>query len=346
MTPRTKFVIRISLLISTVISLFFVPWILVFTWLAPLPESLDQELESAVERGADGIVVYVDSPLATTHFFTAGYSDRDLQTRASENLLFKIASIEKLYVATAIAQLAAQERLDINAPLTQFFPDFKHRIEFSDLITIRMLVQHRSGLPNYTDTPGYWETPMHEPAKKLSLILDRPARFKPDSSYEYSNSNYFFLKKVIEQVSQLSFDQYLRLNILNPLGLTHTFTSLNDVELSTVMSGYYVGYEQDIKSNNYGSMLASVKDVAIFVRALSTGQLLNAKAQNIYITLYEFEHGGLLPGYQSYVKYHQDIDAVIVQSINTTDLAGYDWNLSQITYSRVTKIVKKQISQQ
>ena len=344
MTRRTTFIFRASLLISTVISLFFVPWVLVFAWLSPLPDTLDQELQHAVARGTDGIVVYVDSPHINKPFHAAGYSDRQLKHPISNDLLFKIASIEKLYVATAIAQLAASDQLQLDAPITHFFPEFAHRIEFANDITVRMMVQHRSGLPNFTDTPDYWSTPTSDQHKQLSLMLDRPARFEPDTSYEYSNSNYLLLKKIIEHTSQLGFDEYLTRHILTPLGLKHTYTSLNDVDINRVMGGYYVGYDENIKANNYGSMLATAEDVAIFVRALSTGQLLSAQAQRIYSSLYEFEHGGLLPGYQSYVKYHKELDAIIVQVINTTDFAGYDWNLSQITYSRMTQIISNRIN--
>lgn len=62
--------------------------------------------------------------------------------------------------------------------------------------------------------------------------------------------------------------------------------------------------------------------------------------QEIYSSIYVYEHTGLLPGYQSIAKYHKDIDAVVVQLVNTTDFNGYTWNLSEIVYNRVVKIVR------
>lgn len=59
---------------------------------------------------------------------------------------------------------------------------------------------------------------------------------------------------------------------------------------------------------------------------------------------YVYEHGGLVVGYQSLAEYHADIDAVVVQFINTTDFEGYEWNLSQISLGRIVKILQKQAS--
>ncbi|HKJ47771.1 MAG TPA: hypothetical protein VJ973_01705, partial [Christiangramia sp.] len=108
-----------------------------------------------------------------------------------------------------------------------------------------------------------------------------------------------------------------------------------------VLSGYYVGVEEDIKTTNYGSMLATAEDVAVFLRALNDGSLFEGKEQEIYSSIYKYEHTGLIPGYQSIAKYHKDIDAVVIQITNTTDFDGYNWSLSEIMYSRILKIIRK-----
>ncbi len=107
------------------------------------------------------------------------------------------------------------------------------------------------------------------------------------------------------------------------------------------MSGYYVGYDDDFKNENQG-MIATAQDVGIFLRALNDGTLLNEKEMEIYASIYEFNHGGLVPGYQCMAEYHKDIDAVVIQFMNTTDFEGYQWNLLQITHARVVKILRKE----
>jgi hypothetical protein len=114
------------------------------------------------------------------------------------------------------------------------------------------------------------------------------------------------------------------------------------VNLADVMSGYYVGYEQDLKTDNVGSMLATAADLSTFIRALNEGTVFkDEKEQQIYASLYELEHTGLIPGYQTIAKHHTEIDAVVIQFTNTVNFDGYNWNLSEVMYSRIVKILKE-----
>ncbi len=128
---------------------------------------------------------------------------------------------------------------------------------------------------------------------------------------------------------------------MTPLGLKNTFGSIRDVNMDNVMSGYYVGIEHDIKTDDYGSMVATAEDVGIFLRALNDGSLFDEGEQEIYSSIYEYEHTGLIPGYQSIAKYHQDIDTVVIQFVNTTNFDGYTWNTSEIVYNRIVKILRR-----
>lgn len=129
-----------------------------------------------------------------------------------------------------------------------------------------------------------------------------------------------------------------------PLGLKNTFGSLREVDLDDVMSGYYVGIDKDFKTENTGLMLATAEDVGKFLRALNDGSVFNEGEQEIYSSIYEYEHTGLLVGYQSIAKYFKDIDTVVIQFNNTTNFDGYDWNLAEIIYNRIVKIVRKRKS--
>jgi hypothetical protein len=64
--------------------------------------------------------------------------------------------------------------------------------------------------------------------------------------------------------------------------------------------------------------------------------------QEIYSSIYVYEHGGLLPGYQCLAEYHKDIDTIVIQFVNTTNFDGYDWNLSEIIISRIVKILRNE----
>ena len=136
-----------------------------------------------------------------------------------------------------------------------------------------------------------------------------------------------------------SHHQYIKEKILIPLGLSNTFGSLSEVDIADVMSGYYVGYDDDLKTEENG-MLATAEDVGIFLRALNEGSVFDEGEQEIYSSIYVYDHTGLVPGYQSIAKYHKDIDTVVIQFMNTTNFDGYNWNLSEVFYSRIVKILR------
>lgn len=341
-----KNVIRILLLVGTLISLYFVPWPILGAWLWPLPDTIQEQVNDATNHGFDGIIVYVDQAGRTPGFYAAGYKNREKKTPANPHDLFKIASVSKLYTALCIAKLVYQGDLSLNKTLAGYFPELKGRIANAEKITLRMMVQHRSGIPNYTDTYNYWAQPKQSDSARLALVLDLPANFEPDTDFEYSNTNYLLLSNLIERVTGERKFYSIKKEILDPLGLKNTYASLKDVDLENVMSGYYVGYEQDLKTDDNGAMLATAEDLGIFIRALNEGSVFrDKKEQEIYSGLYRYDHTGLIPGYQTIAKYHRDIDAVVIQFTSTTDFEGYNWSLSEIIYNRIVKIIAKNSDQ-
>jgi D-alanyl-D-alanine carboxypeptidase len=335
---KAKWIVRTLLLIGTVISLFFVPWILVKAWILPLPDTVQEQVDEAIGYGFDGMIVYVDQAGKPPAYYTGGWKDREMKIPADPKSLFKIASISKLYTAVAATKLVKEKRLSFDKSLTDYLPELKGRIENADEITLKMMIQHRSGIPNFTDNPAFWENEEENGKNALDFALDLPASFKPDTGYEYSNTNYLLLRRILDKVLGYNHNDYIKEKILIPLELKNTYFSISEVDLGDVMSGYYVGYEEDFKARDNG-MLATAEDVAIFIRALNDGSLFEEGEKEIYP--YEYNHGGLVVGYQSLAEYHKDIDAVVVQFINTTDFEGYEWNLSEIIINRIVKIIRK-----
>lgn len=333
--------IQIALLVATAISLTLVPWPIVIAWITPLPQSIQEQVDEASNYGFEGIITYVDIKGKRPEYYTSGYKNREMKTPANPHDLFKIASVGKLYTAVAITKLAYQNRLSLNETLADYFPELVNRIENANTITIQMMVRHRTGIPDYTRINNYWAHPKDNDTDRLDIVLDRPAHFEPDSDFEYSNTNYLLLGKIIEKVTGMSKFKYIKQTILDPHGLKNTYGSIHDVDLDRVMSGYYVGYENDLKTDDNGFMLATAADLGTFIRALNEGSVFeNSDEQELYKSLYKLEHTGMMPGYQTIAKYHSDIDAVVIQFTNTTNFDGYHWNLSKIMYNRVIKIIK------
>ena len=339
-----KRILKTGFIIASITSLFFVPWILVWAWILPLPDSIQEQLNEGIDNGFDGMIVYVDEAGKPPAFYAAGWHDRKKKIPAYPEALFKIASITKLYIAVATTKLVKEGRLSLDKTLADYFPELSGRIENSDKITLRMMLQHRSGIPNFVDHPDYWIKPPKNRQETLNYALDLPADFDPGEDYGYSNTNYMLIEDLLDKTLGYPHQQYIKEKILIPLGLKNTFGSLSEVNIDDVMSGYYVGIDEDFKFENTGLMLATAEDVGKFLRALNDGSVFNEGEQKIYSSIYVYEHTGLLPGYQSIAKYHKDIDTVIIQFNNTTNFNGYEWNLAEIIYSRVVRIVKKERS--
>jgi len=337
---QKKRILRIILAIGTPISLFYVPWILVWAWVLPLPDTVQEQVNEAISHGFDGMIVYVDQAGKPPEFYASGWHDRKNKIPADPQALFKIASISKLYVAVATAKIIKDGRLSLDKTLADYFPELVGRIENSDKITLKLMLQHRSGIPNFVDHPDYWTNPPKNKQETLDYALDLPADFEPGNDYGYSNTNYMLISDLIDKVMGYSHQQYIKEEILAPLKLQNTFGSLHDVDINDVMSGYYVGIENDLKTDFSGLMIATAEDVGIFLRALNDGSVFNEGEQDIYSSIYVYKHTGLLVGYQSIADYHEDIDTVVIQFNNTTNFDGYDWNLAEIIYNRIVKIVR------
>ena len=357
--PRKKRVIQTLRVIMPTIGIIciviFPPWDGIGAWVKPLPDTVQEQVDDAMGHGLDGIIVYVDEAGEAPAFYTAGWKNRENQVPADPQSLFKIASINKLYVAVAATKLVHDQRLSLDDTLADHLPDLVRRIENAETITLRLMLQHRSGIPNWADQPDYpWGNPPQSSEEVLEYALDLPADFEPDEKYGYSNTNYLLLADIIDKVVGYNQFQYIKEEILLPLELNKTYSSLRDVDGDDVMSGYHVGWEPDLKTTYFGSMVATAEDVGLFLRALNDGSLLTEDEQAIYASVYEYEHTGLLPGYYSIARYHHDIDTVVVQFVNTTggtplapfvDVGGgTKVMVSNVVYNRIVRILRRSSS--
>jgi len=330
-------ILRIIMPIMGIICIvLFLPWDGIWARITPLPDTVQEQVGDAIGYGLDGIIVYVDEAGQPPAFYTAGWKNKVTQVPADPHALFKIGSISKLYIATAVAKLVTNRSLSLDETLADYLPELVRRIEYADQITLRMMVQHRSGIPNFTDDDEFdWFTPQTDEDRDLELILDEPADFKPDARYSYSNTNYLLLGRILDNVLGYSHHQYIYDEIFAPLGITNTYFSLDEVDFDDVVSGYWYEYDDDLRYLG-GSMIATAEDVGIFLRALNDGSLLNDEEQAIYSSIYEHEHTGWVPGYHSIARYHEDMDTVVIQFVSTT--GGDTWGTANVIGGKATAI--------
>jgi len=338
-------------LLAVGITVTIAPLDLLPVWIAPLPDSVKEQVDAAIEEGLDGIIVYVDQAGKPPAFYSAGWKNKQLEVPADPHALFKIASVNKLYVAAALTKMAHKGILSLDDTLSTHMPELSVRIANADRVTLRMMVRHRSGIPNFTDDQAFdWFEPMPDEDAILELIQGDPADFEPDSDYSYSNSNYVLLRMVMDTALEYSHRQFIRDEILVPLGLTHVYFDLDEVAYDDVVSGYWYEYDDDLRELG-GSTLATAQDVGAFVRALNDGSLFTKAEEATYSSIYEYGHDGWVPGYHTKAWYHEDIDAVVVQFVNTTGgatwgtaniVGGKATGISSIIYGRIIRILRKQ----
>lgn len=310
------------------------------------PISVEKVVESGLDEGFDGVIVCVNKGEESS-LYSAGWDNRAKGIQADPHSLFKIASISKLYLAAAAAKLVADDKLSLESSLAELIPEVEGKIKHANEITLKMMIQHRSGIIDYSFEAELEEETYDDYLSFAKRIYGKPADFKPNKKYSYSNTNYLLLGEILDRTLGYSHHDYIQNEILNPLGLVNTYNVYKDSDTNEVMSGYIIDWEPDVRSWDFplpgGNMVATAEDVGIFLRALIDGTLLTKEEQEIYSSIYEYEHTGWLPGYTSIARYHPDIDAVIVQFVNTSHNRFY-WMKLERFYDNITKAVKRETS--
>ena len=168
-----------------------------------------------------------------------GYGGADLTRRLADTptTRFRIGSLTKSFTALAILKLAALGKLQVNDRICRYLTDCPSAWA---PITIQELLTHTSGIPDYTNLPGYsvFSRRHLTPARLVALVRSRPLLFPPGSQWRYSNSGYAILGAIIERASGRPYAQFLRQAILAPLGLHDTGYDVDHPQLPQHATGY------------------------------------------------------------------------------------------------------------
>jgi D-alanyl-D-alanine carboxypeptidase len=192
---------------------------------ATLASSVDQVAQAELQRqGIPGMTVAVAKN--GTMLYAQGYGVSDLTTQLAtpKEAIFEIGSVSKQFTAALIMQLQEQGKLSVDDSIATFLPEYG----FLPAITLRMMLNHTSGLANFTDFPqlGDWVRHGVSEATVLTAVSQAPLLFQPGTQYSYSNSSFFALGTIIEKLTGQSYAANLEQQIFQPLGLTNTFYAL------------------------------------------------------------------------------------------------------------------------
>lgn len=188
---------------------------------------LDAQRDYDQVPGMSVIVVDDQRVLWTAAFGMANVED---QVKASPSTLYSICSISKLFTSVAIMKLYDEGKLRLDDEIDDLLPWYKLKQQFPDSwpITIRALLTHSSGLPRESNHP-YWTGPDHpfpETESIKSELANQETLYPSSTVFQYSNLGMTLLGEVIEVITGMSYEEYIKLNILNPLNLQNTRTFL------------------------------------------------------------------------------------------------------------------------
>lgn len=167
----------------------------------------------------------------------AGYQHLEVKDRIDENSSFHLASVSKTFTGMAICKLWEEGKLKLTDSLSLYFPGFNY-----PGVTIKTLLNHRSGLPNYVHSISekyFLGKKMISNQDVLAFLIANKKNLsvgKPDRDFNYCNTNYALLALIIEQVSGMKYSQYLEKTFFTPIGMQHTFVFSPEMENSVLPS--------------------------------------------------------------------------------------------------------------
>lgn len=205
---------------------------------------IDNILKKQIEDNRTPSVQYIifnkDSVI---HKFQGGFADLKKQKRTSENTTYNGYSVTKTFTTLAILQLSEKKKINIDSPIKKYLPEFP----FSSKITIRQLMTHSGGIPNPIPLSWIHLSEEHKSFDRNSFfkqifIENNKTKSKPNEKFAYSNLGYVLLGQLIEKVSGLTYEEYIRVNILNHLGVDKAGLDFTINDTNQHAKGYHKKY--------------------------------------------------------------------------------------------------------
>lgn len=258
-------------------------------------------IDQATQTGLPGLAVYIRTPEEGVWIGTGGYADLETRTRIHPESLFYSASHLKIFMATAVMMLWDAGFIDLDAPVERYLPvEISARLANASTATVRNLLNHTSGIPNYVLTTPWTNNPLESTWRDdIDSILGKKADFAPGSQFRYCNTNFVLLAVILDQVTGDHAD-FLSRRIFQPLGMTHTYyrkeaglprpprlvTPYLDRYGDGTLESVGTVFPTVRQNHAYGAggLLADMSDYARFIEALFGGQLISPEALKLMST--------------------------------------------------------------
>lgn len=233
-----------------------------------------------------------------------GLANRELSVPNTSTTKFRIASITKPFTAMAVLQLVDAGKISLDDPVSKYDPAAPAAWNG---ITVRHLLTHSSGIPDYTVFLTGRSRDPHTPAQIVDIVRDKPLSFTPGSRYAYSSTGYALLGMAIEKASGQTYEQYVQRNIFEPLGMKDSGYDSFRAILPNRAAGYVrtpTGYSNAAYSDMSvpyaaGALYSTADDLVLWDQALAAGKLVSPAAYQAMWTDQGFGYGyGWIVGQQ------------------------------------------------
>ena len=239
------------------------------------------------ERPGYTMIVFTKDSVLFSH--SRGMINVEDKTPIDINTPFYSASITKSFTAAAILQLTEKSKLDIDDQLQIYL---KNLPQYTHDITIKNLLNHSSGLPEYTAIEN-WEIKIRTNEDVLNLIRSQDTlQFYPGSDFSYSNTGYVLLAEIIEKVTGVTYEDYITNHFLKPLNMTNSFFANKEANYSMRAIGYEIQEDGNIalndtegyRVNGSTGLYCSASDLMKWLRAFDDNVVLSETSKNAMVT--------------------------------------------------------------
>ena len=353
-------------------------------------EQMRAELQSALdkvvaENELPGATLAIGLPDGALISLASGFEDRESDTPMSVDGQMMVGSTGKTYVSAVALQLVSEGKIKLDDLVNEYFgdsdKDWFSRLPNSESLTIGSLMNHTSGLPRYVFSRKFLteikESPMmsHSPRECISVILDAAPKHDVGEGWGYSDTNYMILGLIIEKVTGNSFYDEAQRRLLKPLKLRKTIPT-TQAKLPGLMQGY-IGKsnpfglpKKTVDNGSYvlnpsfewcgGGFMSSAGDLAKWMRALHSGEVLDSEIYSRMIMPVDFRtgkpakqgyglgtfvwqtelgefvgHAGMMPGYLSQIEFSRPHGFSVAYQMNTDEGSSRENHNHVVSFAKI-----------
>jgi CubicO group peptidase (beta-lactamase class C family) len=281
-----------------------------------------------------------------------GFADIENKIKPNNDTKYRIGSISKTFTSVLVFNAIEEQKLKLNDKIDKYFPEIKN----ANKITISYLLNHRSGIHNFTATEDYlkWNTKKKTEKELVEIIAKSGSDFEPDTKAEYSNSNFVLLSFILQKIYKKEYAKILNEKIVNPIGLTNTYFGKpsNIKENECYSYSYKENWIKETETDmsiplGAGALVSTPSDLTQFADALFNGKLVSKENLELMKTIKDnygmglfqipfgkkigYGHNGGIDGFTSVLYHFSDQNVSMALTSNGTNFENNNISIALLS---------------